>query len=274
MKQPELKEHICQIAYDIASSIDQRIEKIFSIRQEYGAKDEEEALRQDVVIFSVLIEMIQKENDKHEHDRPFLQLTTMLAETYVKLEDYRPLGELAQDILEVLREEETAADILEETIPRTIYALKKSVYRHNLYEILLRYIKAVLPGNPESDSIQPLVALFLKFHILLDDHAWTARLLTKELQLLISRMLSKSELLDIILHPELDYLAVDRVEYTWDWEQIYYDVEEELNRLLAEEPRQMGFCFLYWEEKQKLIKEKYGIDWNTPGQMNPHIMFD
>lgn len=50
-------------------------------------------------------------------------------------------------------------------------------------------------------------------------------------------------------------------------------------RLLLEErfanaPRQMGFCFHYWNAKRELLDEEYGIEWRSPSQMNPHVIFD
>ena len=274
MKRPGLKEYIIKITCNGSDSIDERIDQVFYIRQENTPMDEKEALRQDVVYFLPLIEMIQKEDDKHEHDRSLLQLLAMLAETYVKLEDYRPLGEVAHDVIEVLRDGQTSSEELQETVPRIVDAIRHSVYRHYLYEILLLYIKNVLYSDPEADVSTKLLTLYLKLHILLDDHSWTDRLITKDFKLGFLRRFSSSELLNIILHPQIDYLAVDPVEYTWEWEKIYYDIEDELDRRLAKVPRRMGFCFRYWDEKRNLLKEKYNIDWHAPNQMNPHVMFD
>lgn len=38
--------------------------------------------------------------------------------------------------------------------------------------------------------------------------------------------------------------------------------------------KQLGYCYSIWGEKQKILKEKYNIDWKTPAEMNPDILFD
>lgn len=35
-----------------------------------------------------------------------------------------------------------------------------------------------------------------------------------------------------------------------------------------------GSCHEIWDIEQKLLKEKHGIDWRTPAEINPHIKFD
>lgn len=69
------------------------------------------------------------------------------------------------------------------------------------------------------------------------------------------------------------HLRFDPVERTPEWEEVVYEVEKECDRRLKHEPRGMGFCFSYWSTKQAVLK-KYGIDWQTPSQMNPRVMFD
>jgi len=35
-----------------------------------------------------------------------------------------------------------------------------------------------------------------------------------------------------------------------------------------------SWIHIFWHEKKRVLKEKYGIDWKTPSQMNPDINFD
>ena len=37
---------------------------------------------------------------------------------------------------------------------------------------------------------------------------------------------------------------------------------------------QMGYCHAFWGAKKRILKEKYGINWKTPAEMNPHCKFD
>lgn len=69
------------------------------------------------------------------------------------------------------------------------------------------------------------------------------------------------------------HLLFDPVERTSEWEEAVYDVEKECDRLLRGQPRGMGFCFEYWSVKRKVLF-RHGIEWRTPHQMNPRVMFD
>lgn len=35
-----------------------------------------------------------------------------------------------------------------------------------------------------------------------------------------------------------------------------------------------GFCFTYWFIKRRILKEKYNIEWHSPGELNSHVRFD
>ena len=36
----------------------------------------------------------------------------------------------------------------------------------------------------------------------------------------------------------------------------------------------LGFCHEYWAVKKEVLREKYGIDWRSPAERYPHIIFD
>ena len=36
----------------------------------------------------------------------------------------------------------------------------------------------------------------------------------------------------------------------------------------------MGYCHLLWGIKKKILKEKYNIDWYTPQEENPDVIYD
>ena len=63
-----------------------------------------------------------------------------------------------------------------------------------------------------------------------------------------------------------------------EWSSAYEKVIDELERLVEEEledhPRGMGFCFAYWSAKEHVLRTKFGIDWRSPSEMNPGVMFD
>ncbi len=69
------------------------------------------------------------------------------------------------------------------------------------------------------------------------------------------------------------FLKADPIERTPEWEAICYEVEKECDRRLGDTPRGMGFCFAYWSTKRQVLAER-GIEWRSPSQMNPRVMFD
>lgn len=50
--------------------------------------------------------------------------------------------------------------------------------------------------------------------------------------------------------------------------------EEEADAALFEIKGKMGYCHAFWEKKKQILKEKYGIKWKSPAELNRHIKFD
>ena len=69
------------------------------------------------------------------------------------------------------------------------------------------------------------------------------------------------------------HLRFDEVERTEEWEAVIYEVERRCASRLRFARKGMGFCFHYWSVKQDILMG-YGIEWSTPSQMNPGVMFD
>lgn len=71
-------------------------------------------------------------------------------------------------------------------------------------------------------------------------------------------------------------LAHDPVEDDPRYAEVFRKIDGEVDELLADHPQRgsMGFVHIYWETKQRLLKTKYAIDWRTPAQMNPYVLFD
>lgn len=68
-------------------------------------------------------------------------------------------------------------------------------------------------------------------------------------------------------------LKADPVQAAAEWETLIYDVEKEVDEELKDEPRCMGFCFRYWSVKRAALAKR-GIEWRSPAEMNPQVMFD
>ena len=69
------------------------------------------------------------------------------------------------------------------------------------------------------------------------------------------------------------HLKFSSVERTPIWEEIYYDVEVECDKELGDIPRGMGFCYGYWHTLQNVLAKR-GIEWQSPKELNPRVMFD
>lgn len=263
-----------KITLDRTKTIDERIDEVFNMREQLEVKDDKERLCNDVDYYDCMIRMIEKEDTDRVEDLARLQLYALLAETYVELEDFCPIHKLAQEVLEMIRHEDVTWEAMAETLPRIIDAVAETVYHHAEYELLLIYILMAFKTGNLTDEFKGRVRKWMKLHLLLEESDWLDFRLTKELERAMSDMFTQTELFKIMLDPKIGHLRTDPVEYSREWEKIYYDVEDELDRRLANVPRQMGFCFQYWAMKRELLMEKYGIDWRSPSQMNPRVMFD
>lgn len=56
--------------------------------------------------------------------------------------------------------------------------------------------------------------------------------------------------------------------------KIFKSVDKEVETILADLPRQLGYCHAFWDEKRRILKQKYGIRWKSPDEMNPDVIFD
>ena len=52
--------------------------------------------------------------------------------------------------------------------------------------------------------------------------------------------------------------------------EMYPDKPEHAARLFI----QLGSCHWIWAMKKRILKEKYGITWYTPAELNPDVIFD
>ncbi len=50
--------------------------------------------------------------------------------------------------------------------------------------------------------------------------------------------------------------------------------EKAADKELEGVPRRLGFCHQYWAVKKRILKEKHGIDWHSPAELNPNTRFD
>ncbi|MGM9735881.1 MAG: hypothetical protein ACI3ZS_06570 [Candidatus Cryptobacteroides sp.] len=68
-------------------------------------------------------------------------------------------------------------------------------------------------------------------------------------------------------------LKRDPVEWTARWEEIIDEADKMAYSRLEDQPRGMGFCFAFWHERKNALGQ-LGLEWRTPHQMNPRVLFD
>jgi hypothetical protein len=71
-------------------------------------------------------------------------------------------------------------------------------------------------------------------------------------------------------------LYYDPVEDDPRYAEVFKTIDDEVKGLLADHPQRgaEGFVNIYWSIKKSLLERKYNIDWRSPGEMNPHVLFD
>lgn len=60
-------------------------------------------------------------------------------------------------------------------------------------------------------------------------------------------------------------------------EKIDFDNDQLVNNLVEnymKVPPYMGYCHLLWSAKKDILKKKYNIDWYTPSEENPYVLYD
>lgn len=68
----------------------------------------------------------------------------------------------------------------------------------------------------------------------------------------------------------------DPIEQTPEFQEALKIIQpelDELNKQLEEQCKILGSCHQYWSRKKDLLKS-VGIDWHSPAECNPHIIFD
>lgn len=68
-------------------------------------------------------------------------------------------------------------------------------------------------------------------------------------------------------------LNFDSIRRTPLWEENICRWEEECDKRMGDTPRGMGFCFGYWHTFAAVLAEE-GVEWKSPHQMNPGVLFD
>ncbi len=68
-------------------------------------------------------------------------------------------------------------------------------------------------------------------------------------------------------------IIVDPIESTKPYKKVKGKVDREVKKIMKNDPTQLGRKYTFWYHKKRILKEKYGISWRSPAEMNPHIDF-
>jgi len=70
----------------------------------------------------------------------------------------------------------------------------------------------------------------------------------------------------------------DPVERTDQYKRVIAEVEElaeaEFERRTGYSRESLGACHRFWQIKKGLLLELHGIEWQTPSELNPGVLFD
>lgn len=71
-------------------------------------------------------------------------------------------------------------------------------------------------------------------------------------------------------------LYYDPIEEDPRHAEVFSKIDAEVNEALGITTKGggRGYIHVIWETKKRLLKHKYNIDWRTPAELNPHVMFD
>ncbi|MBE6634384.1 MAG: hypothetical protein E7620_08615 [Ruminococcaceae bacterium] len=68
-------------------------------------------------------------------------------------------------------------------------------------------------------------------------------------------------------------LKYDPIEDTPEFQAIKEELDKKIIARIGEK-HGMGYCHLYWSVKRNILKKDYGIEWRSPAEMNPGVLFD
>lgn len=248
-----------------------RIEEALALKEAARPDDAVKAARFDSVTYQVLAAMLDRENADHSYDVEMLQVLTLGAEAMVAGQIERSLKDYRLLVDTLIAECTVSFDMLQLTVGRIVAALRKTVYNHDRYGVLDAFIrraaKAVDNGEEvDRDAVADMARELYRLDNLLSIHGADDEAILK--------FITEDELLEIRENPQEGYLKKDPIEYSRRWENVYYDVKDELDGRFADTPRGMGFCFEYWHAMADLLAKKYRILWRNPHLMNPDVIFD
>ena len=69
-------------------------------------------------------------------------------------------------------------------------------------------------------------------------------------------------------------MKIDKKEKYWWNKKKFAHINQIFEEEFKDTQKGLGFYKKYWARKKQLLKELYNIDWKTPEELNPGIIFD
>lgn len=68
-------------------------------------------------------------------------------------------------------------------------------------------------------------------------------------------------------------IKTDPIENTPEYKKIEGELEQKIKEMVGDNDK-FGFCHVYWDAKKLILKRDYNIDWKSPAELNPLVIFD
>lgn len=266
-----LTDQITAIAQDSNLSVNDKVTKIVEIHQSLDPYCDE-AFRVSMPAYETVRSLLLNDNYEGCHTSDLIMCNSMLAEAYIRNRKTWLIAPLAQHTCDMLTgafvNDEETIDMIVAAIDRMCYALQSHPrLTMKLYNLQYGFEKG--RTTPQEETLKEAAEKIISLATLTECDTWYTPLKDEFTELLGTELIREIE-----NNPYTGHLKVDPVEYTEAYENAIDAVEEEVDRRMGGEEYAMGMCFEIWSIKKEILANKYGIEWRTPSQMNPRVMFD
>lgn len=267
----DIFDQIPAIAQDNTLSINDKVAQIVALHQSLDPYSDL-AFRSSLPAYETVRQLLLNDNYEGCHTSDLIMCNSLLAEAYIRNRKSWLVAPLAQHTCDML----TGAIVDdEETINMIVAAIDRmcdSLHNHprlsmKLYALQYGFEKG--RQEPVEDTLKEAAEKIISLATLTACDTWYAPMKEEFVALL-----GDATVREIEDNPYTGHLKVDPVEYTEEFEKVIDAVDEEVDRRMGGEEYAMGMCFEIWSTKKEILAEKYGIEWRTPSQMNPRVMFD
>ena len=88
----------------------------------------------------------------------------------------------------------------------------------------------------------------------------------------VLRLLKTAGVAVVPVHPMR--VERDRLEDNEHFAAIMAEADRIAHQEAGETANAMGGCHLVWRIKKRVLKEDFGLDWRSPSELNPDVLFD